>query len=385
MNPMYAYGEPSPHTYPPFYWAPPSVRGTQPISAPWPEPYCSYRESPRNYYWPPHDCGFKYGGSPYWHCPPEHQFYRPKFGNYEGDGRDFRPYTYAPPPSSFVYSRPFSPNEQSRQPDDYPMRFAPATGYDCFGHYPFERHWCGCPNHVAYPKPVERIIDDAVDEKRIKDFKDSDGKWMTDDTEKKGSENLQKFPEPIVWIPGSLSDRNEGRHPVYWVPWNRKSTEGDPERPFPGYWIPLDSNTASRDWKTEDENAEERHPVYWVPWNRKSTEGDQERPFSGYWIPLDSNTGSRDRKTEDENAKLPSFPIFWIPRKFEGEGDAKVQNPPQETKKTEGRDASNVEHIQQKSIKTNGGEAGMLNEGINGKPARQKKEETAAREVPETT
>lgn len=379
MSPMYAYGEASPHTYPPYYWAPPNVRGPQPLSAPWPEPYYSYRESPGNYYWPPHDCGFKYGGSPYWHCSPEHQFYRPKFRNSEGDGRDFRPYTYAPPPSSFVYSRPFSPNEQFRQPDDYPMRFAPATGYDRFGHYPFERHCCGCPNHVAYPKPVERIIDDAVDEKRIKDFKDSDGKWMTDDPEKKGSENLQKFTEPIVWIPGSLSDRNEGRHPVYRVPWNR---EGDPERPFPGYWIPLDSNTASRDPKTEDENAEERHPVYWVPWNRKSTEGDQERRFPGYWIPLDSNTGSRDRKTEDENAKLPSFPIFWIPRKFEGEGDAKVQNPPQETKKTEGPDASNVEHIQQKSIKTNGGEADMLNEGINGRPAQQKKEEAAAREVP---
>jgi hypothetical protein len=262
------------------------------------------------------------------------------------------------------------------------MRFVPATGYDRFGPYPFERHCCGCPNHVAYPKPVERISDDVLDEKRIKNSKDSDGKSMTDDPEKKRAENLQRLPEPVVWIPRSLSDRNEERHPVYSVPWNRKSTEGDRERPFPGYWIPLDSNTASGDRKTEDENVEERHPVFWVPWNRKSTEGDRERPFPGYWIPLDSNTGSRDRKTEDENAKLPSFPIFWIPRKFEGERDAKVQNSPQETEKTEGRDTSNVENIQRKSRETNGEESEVSNDGINGRSAQQKKEAAVAREIP---
>lgn len=211
------------------------------------------------------------------------------------------------------------------------MRFVPATGYDRFGSYPSQRHCCGCPNHVFDPKPVERTTDEPVDVKRIKDSKDIDGKLMTDDTEKKRSENLQELPEPIVWIPGSVSDRNL-----------------------------------------------EKHPVYWVPLNRKSTEGGRERPCPGYWVPLDSNTGPRDRKIEDENAKLPPFPIFWIPTKFEAGGNAKVENPPQESKQTEGRDASKVEN----AMKTNGGEAEKINEGINSRPAEQKKEAAVIREIP---
>jgi hypothetical protein len=209
------------------------------------------------------------------------------------------------------------------------------TGYDRFGPYPSQRHCCGCPNHVFNPKPVERTTDEPVDVKRIKDSKDIDGKWITDDTGKKRSENLQELPEPIVWNPGSVSDRNE-----------------------------------------------EKHPVYWVPRNRKSTEGDRKRPCPGYWVPLDSNTGPRDRKIEDENAKLPPFPIFWIPTKFEGEGDAKVESPPQESKKTEGRDTSKVENLQQKAMNINGGEAEKINEGINSRPAEQKKEAAVIREIP---
>lgn len=325
MGPAYRYGEPSPHPYPPYYWAPPDIARPQPISAPWPEPYYCYRDSPGNYYWPPHDWGFNYGGGPYWRCPPEYEFSRPKVSNYEGDGRCFRPYTYVPLPSSFVYTRPFNPSEQFRHPDDYPMRFVPATGYDRFGPYAPQQHCCGCPNHVLYPKPVERISHEPVHEKRIKDSKDIDGKdfkgiddqWMTDASGKKRSDNLQELSEPIFWTPGSLSDRNA-----------------------------------------------EKHPVYWNPWNRKFTEDGRERPCPGYCVPLDSNTGSCDLKKEDENVKLPPFPIFWIPTKFKGEGDSKVENPPQETKKTDG------------------GEADKVKEGNYCKPAEQKKETVPAREIP---
>jgi hypothetical protein len=56
------------------------------------------------------------------------------------------------------------------------------------------------PNHAGHPKLVEGTNEDLFDENWIKEFKDINGKWMTDDGEKNRLENLQE-KYFVYWVP----------------------------------------------------------------------------------------------------------------------------------------------------------------------------------------